>query len=329
MAKSIMWKLDYIVIFFLFLGYLSVFSVDVKAEGKDDLTAHKVNDLGFDVPISEDDIIIMNPIYIDKVYSTKTFELITEANSATYQSSNEKVAKINAKGIVTLVGAGKTNITVIGNVTVRTDSNGLKTQKCKFTYILTVKLGKQKISTRINKYNKPYSSKPFNLETKVLGKAKVTYKSSNPKVAKINSKGIVMLTGIGKAEITIKTSKTSQYQSKTKRIQLNVSAPKIKLYCANVAGKSNTIALQLEGETKAYDGFYSEVALDSGFKRIIGKGYKKNSKYMNEFIHCLKIRNKNRNIIGIKLFVRTRPYIVVNGKKKFYDWSNTDSIVLK
>ena len=58
---------------------------------------------------------------------------------------------------------------------------------------------------------KAYGSKPFNLNAKAKGK--LTYKSSDTKVAAVSAAGIVTIKGPGKATITITAAATSAYKA--------------------------------------------------------------------------------------------------------------------
>lgn len=247
---------------------------------------------------------------ITKSYSTKKFSIKAKTSGdgkLTYSSSNKKVAKISANGKVTLVGTGKTKITIKA-----AETNSYKSTKK--TIILTVKTGKQKITSKVKSKTMEYTDKPFYLGTKVLGKAKVTYKSSNPKVLRVDSKGKVTLTGIGKATITIKTKKNNNYAAATKKITIKVTAPKLSLNCNALQGKK--VSLSWNTST-VYDGYYVEIAYDSKFKDTVrgGVGY----------------FNKGRSVAvisgfktaGTKCYARIRPYCKVNGRVVLYSWSNT------
>ncbi len=67
----------------------------------------------------------------------------------------------------------------------------------------------QKITGISSSYKKAYNSS-FTLKPKAKGK--ITYKSSNTKVATVNSKGKVKIKGTGKVTITITAKETSAYK---------------------------------------------------------------------------------------------------------------------
>lgn len=68
----------------------------------------------------------------------------------------------------------------------------------------------------------------FNLEASVVkGGGKLTYESSNPKVASVSSKGVVTVKKAGTAKITITAAKTSKYPKTSRTLTLKITnAPK-------------------------------------------------------------------------------------------------------
>ena len=247
---------------------------------------------------------------ITKNYSTKKFSIKAKTNGdgkITYTSSNKKVAKISANGKVTLVGIGKTKIIIKAAGT-------SKYKPAQKTIVLTVKAGKQKITSKVKSKTMEYTNKSFNLGTKVLGKAKVTYKSSNPNVLKVDSKGKVTLTGIGKATITISTKKNKKYAAATKKITINVTAPKLRLNCKALPGKKVSLSWNA---SPVYDGYYVEIAYDSQFTDTIRGGVGNFNKGRNEAVIS------GFKTAGTKCYARIRPYSKVNGKEIYYSWSNT------
>lgn len=116
-----------------------------------------------------------------------------------YKSSNTKVAVVNKKGKVTAKKAGKATITI-------TMKSGAKAK-------YTVKVQKGKVVTKSLKLNKKSCTlkkgKSFTLtaaRNPLTATEKITYKTSNKKVAVVNSKGKITAKKKGKATITVKTS---------------------------------------------------------------------------------------------------------------------------
>ncbi len=251
---------------------------------------------------------------ITKTYSTKTFYLKAKTSGngkISYKSSNSKVARVSKYGKVILVGAGKTKITVTAS-----ETNSYKKETK--IIILTVKRGKQKIQSKYQKIKLVYSDEQFNLGVKVLGNAKVTYKSSNPKILTVSKTGKVKLKGIGKANIIIKTKKNLKYGISTKKISINVLAPKVKLKCKALSGKKVTLSWTA---SSVYDGYYAEFSLYPDFRVIHRKGgflKKRSSRVIDGFA-----------TIGVKYYVRITPYKIENGVRKYYSSSNIESFIVR
>ena len=108
--------------------------------------------------------------------------------NATFRSSNTKVATVSANGTVKAKKAGKVNITVqVGNY--------------KQVVKITVKKPTMKLVKSSAKLKK---GKKVTIKVKVAPVSKVTFKSSNKKVATVSSKGVVKAKKKGTAIITVK-----------------------------------------------------------------------------------------------------------------------------
>lgn len=66
----------------------------------------------------------------------------------------------------------------------------------------------------------------FYLKAKASGKGKLSYSSSNKKVATVSSTGKISIKGCGKATITIKAASTAYYKSTSKKIVITVKPKK-------------------------------------------------------------------------------------------------------
>ena len=129
----------------------------------------------------------VSQVYVGKNATIKVTKTKV-TGKVTFKSSNKKVATVNSKGVITGKKAGKTVITVkVG----------------KYTKKLTVKVKKPsfklvKSSVKLKKGNKT------TIRVKAAPVSKVTYKTSNKKVATVNSKGVVTAKKKGTAKITVK-----------------------------------------------------------------------------------------------------------------------------
>ena len=108
--------------------------------------------------------------------------------NATFRSSNKKVATVSANGTVKAKKVGKVNITVqVGNY--------------KQVVKITVKKPTMKLTKSSAKLKK---GKKVTIKVKAAPVSKVTFKSSNKKVATVSSKGVVKAKKKGTATITVK-----------------------------------------------------------------------------------------------------------------------------
>jgi uncharacterized protein YjdB len=107
------------------------------------------------------------------------------------------VAKVSSKGVVTAVAKGTATITV------KTTSG--KTATCKVTVkeISSTSVKLNKTSVTINK-GKTYTLKGTMAPSNTTDE--LTWSSSNSKVAKVSSKGVVTAVAKGTATITVKTT---------------------------------------------------------------------------------------------------------------------------
>ena len=120
---------------------------------------------------------------------------VTSKEKVTYASSNKKVATVNSKGVIQAKKSGTAKITVKSGkkkTVVTVTVTGLK----------TTKLSGVPATKKISK------GKSFKIKAKATPKntdEKIIYKSSNKKVATVNSKGVVKGLRKGTATITVQS----------------------------------------------------------------------------------------------------------------------------
>lgn len=117
--------------------------------------------------------------------------------NVTWTTSNSKVAVVSQAGLVTAKGKGKCKITVV-------TEDGKESASCQITVnvpVKKVKLNKKKIKIKKGKkYNLKATITPKDASVK-----KVSWKSSNKKIATVSKKGIVKAKRKGKCTITVIT----------------------------------------------------------------------------------------------------------------------------
>lgn len=180
-------------------------------------------------------------------YSKKVGEKFTLAAKAktglTFKSDKTSVATVDSKGVVTLKGVGTAKITITAKA-----ENGY--QEATKTVTIKVSKGNQTISGVKTSYTVALGSKAFSLGAKAPGK--LTYKSSNTKVAVVDKNGKVTVKAVGNAKITISAASSSSYNAASKTVTIKVTkpAPTIKVKTtfatvkyANLKKKAQTVAL--------------------------------------------------------------------------------------
>ena len=136
------------------------------------------------------------------------------AGKVTWESSKPAVATVSSKGVVTAKKAGKTTITV-------TTYNG-KTATCTITVrpnAKKIKLNKSTVALQKNK-----SVVLSVTYTPTDSKEAITWKSSDTKVAKVNSKGKVTAVGAGTCTITAETKYTHKKATCTVKVGIKMVA---------------------------------------------------------------------------------------------------------
>ena len=162
------------------------------------------------------------------VYTGKTASLKTTSNDAaktvTYTTSNNAVATVSSTGVVKGIKAGTVTITA-------TTSTGLKTT-CK----VTVKAPSVKFATSSAVV---YTGKTATVKATLAGVSSVTYKSSNTKIATVNSKtGTVK--GIKAGTVTI-TATSGKLKATYKLTVKNPTFTLTKSSATIAKGKTTTI----------------------------------------------------------------------------------------
>lgn len=243
-------------------------------------------------------------------YGAKAFNLGAKANTPiSYASSNTKVATVDAKGKVTIKGAGSATITLKAAGT-EDYTEASKTVK------ITVNKAKATITTTAKStVSKAYGAKAFSLGAKATSGTTLKYKSSSTKVVTVSSKGVVTIKGTGTATITV-TASGANYNTATKKITVKVSPKKqtVKLK----AGKKK-VAIQWKKDTKA-TGYQIKIGTKknlSGAKTYTVKSYKTYKKTVS------KLKSKK------KYYVKVRAYKTVGKTKLYGAYSSVKSVKVK
>ncbi len=150
---------------------------------------------------------------IDATYGdAPAYASVMCSNPVTYKSSNTDVCTVNEIGSVTFVNAGKAKITI------KAAGNG-NVYEAKKVINVTVAKTKTSLSAFGGHVNRGAT---HNLNAVTSSGGKLTYKSSNKKIATVSKSGIVSAKRIGKVVITVKSAETRNYKAATKKVEVEV-----------------------------------------------------------------------------------------------------------
>lgn len=159
-------------------------------------------------------------------------------------------------------------------------------------------------------YKVTLGAKSFNLKASATGDGKITYSSSNKKVATVSSTGKVTVKRVGTAVITIKVSETKKYKAAKKAVTVIVNPKKIGCVVKKQSDKKQSALLVKWRPREGMTGYEIEYAKKPSFQ---GKKSVKVKGKRNVTIRGLKK--------GTTYYVRIRTYQVVDGKKYYSAYS--------
>ena len=163
-----------------------------------------------------------------------------------------------------------------------------------------------------------YKSKPFYLKAKASGKGKLTYKSSNKKVAVINGAGKITVKNYGETKVTIRAAAKGNYKAASKIITIKVVPRKVSLKKVS-SPKKRRLSAQWKTD-KTVTGYEVLLSLKKNFKS-------------QTFRRTFKKSKSKTTITGLKnkkiYYVKIRAYKKV-GKKTYYGtWSSIKQTKIK
>ena len=251
---------------------------------------------------------------ISKKYGDQPFINALTASSVktvTYTSSNTMVAKVDTKGMVTIVGGGKATITAVfaGNQ----NYNGMKA-----SYTLTV----AKINNSITAGNvvKTASSKAqvFTLTVSRKGNATLSYTSNNKGVVVKAGKVTIAKNFVGTAVITITAASNSNYNAISKKITITVNPTGTKV--TSLKNQSKNKFLLKWSSNKLVSGYEIQYASNKSFSKATKKTITKSS---TTSYQASKLKKKTT------YYVRIRTYKIVNKVKYYSGWSKVTYVKIK
>ena len=257
-----------------------------------------------------------------KTYGDAAFSIdaVTSGDGKlSYVSDNESVAKVDAKGKVTLTGVGTAHITI-------TASETKNYSEAKKVITITVKKKDSAGNTDNNSnlitaknITKTYGCKAFSLGAKSKSGGKLTYSVADKKVATVDKKGKVTVKGYGQTKITITSAAKGKYPKAKKTITLTVKPVKTKIASVKSA-KSKNMVVKWKKDTKA-TGYVIQYSTDKKFKKGVKTVTITKNKTTSKTIKKLKG--------GKNYYVRVCTYKKSNGKQIKGSYSAVKSIKVK
>lgn len=138
-----------------------------------------------------------------------------------YSSSDASVASVDSNGTVKLKKLGTCTITA-------TAKAGVNYAAKSVSYTLKVLPLKKQVITVTGSFSKTYGDSIFSINASCLGGAKLTYSSDNEKVLTVSEKGIIKIVGTGKASVTVKAERNSEYIGASAKTTITVNRKSVK-----------------------------------------------------------------------------------------------------
>lgn len=241
--------------------------------------------------------------------STCTITLNTKSSSYTGRTQTPNVV-VKDRGYTLKPGTDyilnyKNNINA-GNASIILKGTGNYTGDVRRNF--TIKKAQQKIRCT-KSFQKTYGSKAFPLKAKrASGNGRLSYSTSDKKVATVSKNGKVTLKGTGIATITIKAAATKNYKAASTQVKVTVKPAKVAVTSLKtMKGKKLSVKWKKAPNATGYEIQYST---DKKFK----KGVKQIKIAKGKATSCTLKKLKDNK----KYYVRIRAYkaVKVKGKKQ-------------
>lgn len=159
----------------------------------------------------------------------------------------------------------------------------------------------------------------FSINAKLKkGKGKLSYQTSNSKIATVSKSGKVTIKGVGKAKITITAATTANYKKATKSISITVKPKKTSIRSLKSFQKgSATVQWKKDAAVTGYQIQYSKKADFTASKTT-----------------TITSKNTTKKTItgltkGDQYYARIRAYKMVSGVKYYSAWSGKKTVMVK
>lgn len=165
--------------------------------------------------------------------------------------------------------------------------------------------------------NKEFSKKSFSLGVKTNSDGKLSYTSSNTKIATVSTAGTVTMKNIGSTVITVRSEKTSSFRAGTVRITLNLN-PKKTVLSSVKSLKKKTLTVKWK-KIKNVSGYQIQYSTSKNFKTA--KTVKVSAKKTSGTFKKMKSKKK--------YYIRVRAFKKAYGQTVYSSWSKIKQVKVK
>lgn len=173
------------------------------------------------------------------------------------------------------------------------------------------------IFTGAGEINREFARKSFNLGVKANTNGKVTYASSNTKVATVSASGKVTMKNMGRTVITIRTAETDSFNAGVRKITVNLNPKKPTLGSVK-SSKKKTLTVRWK-KVKNISGYQIQFSTSKNFKGA--KTVKASAKAVSGTAKKLKSKKK--------YYVRIRTFKKAYGQTVYSGWSKVKQVKVK
>lgn len=235
--------------------------------------------------------------YSADIAPSKDFKDVTESR---FFFSNTETASINSSEY---------------NISFSDFTKGIK---AKYPEELTSTKMNQTVTSTSSKYARSYGCNVIKLYARTSGNGKLTYKTSNKKVATVSSNGTVKVVGVGTTRITVTAAATSKYNTANKVITIVVKPRQQVIKSLTSTSKGKMTVTHSADYTGS--GFQISYATKSNFS---------NAKRVMVNSRTNMVKNINGLKSGTRYYVKVRAYKNAGNSTYFGNFSERKSIVIK
>lgn len=231
-------------------------------------------------------------------------------------SENPEIASVTANGLVT---GKKEGTAVIRCMTPEGDVKAFCTVKVSLQTVpaeSAVSTLRQTISGP-SSFKKVVNAKRFSLKAKAKGR--LSFRSSNPRVASVSGNGMVTVRKVGKTTITITAAATGSHRTALKKVAVTVIPEGTKIKSAKALKGKKKVRLTWK-RNRAATGYQIQYSRYHSMKKAEQQRIRKN-RIIKKTISRLKK--------GKRYYVRIRTYKTVGGKKYYSNWSGKKRVKVR